>query len=86
MTRPTKAVPMCCVRIDYMTFLLPASQGMKLVELMQNAFKCVEGYADRGYEYSIEADAPRVGLMLVQPGQIKTPAKTAPQLQIGHDA
>ena len=71
MSRPIKAVPMCCVTINYVAFLMPADKGMKLVELLQSAFDAHKDYRDRGYIYQI-GEQPSVEFCLVRASQLKT--------------
>lgn len=70
MTRAAKSVPMCVVEIGYQTFLLPSSDGMKLVQLMQSAFAVEATYEDRCYSYFVK-EQPEVELKLVKPSQIR---------------
>lgn len=73
MSRPAKPVPMCCVTIGYEDFLLPAAEGMRLVQLLQFAVTCHRDFTDRDYRYTA-GEAPRVQYTAVQPDQIKCPA------------
>lgn len=83
MTAPKKAVPMCCVSIDYRSYLMPVDKGMKLVELMQFAFETDPSYGDRSYTYHI-GDQPAVQFTLVKPAQIRAKTTNADgQLLIG---
>lgn len=79
-TKPTKPVPMCCVSIDFSSYLLPASQGMKLVEIMQQAYKCREDFGDRDYQYTPEGNQPRVELKLVRGNQVRPPDDGTPKV------
>lgn len=65
-----KAVAMCCVTIGHQDFLLPADKGMKLVEIMQSAFKTEKHYGERAYAYYL-GDQPAVELALVRESQLK---------------
>jgi hypothetical protein len=68
---------MCCVRIGYQEFLMPADKGMKVVELMTSAVDCDKQYLERGYSYTLR-DQPDVSFNLVKPDQIRLPQATAP--------
>lgn len=70
MTRTAKPIPMCVVEVGYQTFLLPSSEGMKLVQLMQNAFAVEATYEDQSYSYFVK-EQPEVELKLVKPSQIR---------------
>ena len=65
-----KPVAMCCVTIGYMVYLMPADKGMKVVELMQEAFDTSKSYEDRGYCYHV-GEQPSVEYCLVKPSQLK---------------
>lgn len=71
--KPAKTVPMCCVSIDFNSYLLPASVGMKLVEILQQAYKCHENFGERDYQYTPEVNQPRVELKLVRANQVLPP-------------
>lgn len=73
-----KSVQMCCVSVDYRTYLLPATDGMRLVEIMQRAFECNARY-DEGKTYEL-GPQPEVSLVLVKPSQVKEPL---PMLRLG---
>lgn len=78
MTTAKKPVTMCCVTIDFRTYLLPADKGMKLVELLQSAFECEKLYEDRGYAYQVGVQPERVSLEIVRAGQIRQPLTANP--------
>lgn len=44
-TKP-KNEPMCAVTIGYQTLLMPASLGMKVVQMLQSAFECDRDWGD----------------------------------------
>lgn len=73
MPRPTKPVPLCCVCIGYQTFLMPADQGMKLVDLMNSAASCKRNYEDGGYRYHV-GEQPEVEYVSVKPSQVDFPS------------
>lgn len=73
MSRPTKPVPLCCVTIGYQTFLMPAAQGMKLIDLMNSAASCERNYEDGGYRYLV-GEQPEVKYVSVKPNQIDFPS------------
>jgi len=69
MATTKKAVPMCVVRIGYREYLLPASGGMKLVELMTNAVECEQtGYSPPQF---VIGEQPEVQLKMVKPQHIR---------------
>lgn len=70
MTAAKKPVPMCCVSINYSYYIMPADKGMKLVELLQTAFKTNKDYGDLGYVYGV-GEQPEVEFALVKPSQIR---------------
>lgn len=85
MTTPKKPAPMCCVSIAHSDYLMPADKGMKLVELLQSAFKARRDYGDGGYTYVI-GEQPSVELSLVKASQIKarrTDTNAAGQMLLG---
>lgn len=63
---------MCCITIDFTDYIMPASMGMKVVELMQSAIRCDKNYAPGGYRYSPK-DQPDVSYSAVKPSQIDLP-------------
>ncbi|WP_420996216.1 hypothetical protein ACKI2N_002435 [Cupriavidus sp. 30B13] len=64
MATAKKAVPMCVVRIGYQDYLLPASGGMKLVELMTTAVECEQtGYQPPKF---VIGEQPEVRLQMVK--------------------
>lgn len=81
---PKKPVAMCCVTIGYEEYLLPADKGMKLVELLQSAFKTERKYGGGGYFYYL-GDQPEVVLTLVKASQLKQKTNDDGQLLIGMD-
>ena len=46
-----QAKPMCCVSIDYRSYLMPADVGMKLVALLTQAVECDRNYTGAGHRY-----------------------------------
>lgn len=73
-TDRSKPVQICCVSIGYDSFIMPADKGMKVVELLQSAFKCNKDYAERGYVYTVGSQ-PEVELALVRSDQVRAPAE-----------
>ena len=67
---PKKPVTMCCVTIDYNDFILPADQGMRLVELMQQAMRCREEYVD-GRIYVLDAKPLDISMAIIRPSQVR---------------
>lgn len=61
---------MCCVRINYADYLMPADVGMKLVALLNHAVECSYDY--EGHSYLVK-EAPEVRYTSVRPNQIVFP-------------
>lgn len=76
MTRSAKPVPMCCISINYSSYLMPADVGMKLVALMNHAVECSQDYNDAGRRYKVK-DAPEVQYASVRPDQVIFPPDVA---------
>lgn len=72
MSRTAKPVPMCCVSIGHLDFLMPAAQGMKLVELMNSAVSCERSYEECAYRYQV-GEQPQVEYVSVRPNQVVVP-------------
>lgn len=53
----TKAQPMCCVAIGYQHFLMPSADGLKVMQLLQQASECERSYENGGYVYAIKEPA-----------------------------
>lgn len=67
--------PMCAVTIGYETYVMPASAGMKVVELMQQAIACEPDY---GIGDTVNATGPvRVTYRSMRPDQITMPPGAA---------
>lgn len=63
--------PMCAVTIGYETYVMPASAGMKVVELMQQAIACESDY---GLGDTATATGPvRITYRSMRPEQITMP-------------
>ena len=63
--------PMCAVTIGYETYVMPASAGMKVVELMQQAIACKPDY---GLGDTVNATGPvSVTYRSMRPEQITMP-------------
>lgn len=82
-TRQTKPVAMCCVTIDYQEFLMPADKGMKVVELLQSAFKCERRYDERSDRKYYIGEQPQVEFALVRSNQVAEAAVPAPVRRLG---
>ena len=84
MTRVTKrAVSMCCIRIGYQHYLMPADKGLKVIDLLQAAFECREEYGERNYLYYPQEGQPQVELKLVRQEQLRAPMpEVQPQRRI----
>ncbi len=75
MATRSKVVPMCIVTINYQDFILPFAQGMKLVELMQNAVGCSQDVeSDFSRPRSIVPDQPTVAFSSIKPDQLPVPS------------
>lgn len=75
MANKLKNEPMCVVKIGYHTHLMPATAGMKVVQLLTQAVECEEHYEDAGYVYDA-GDQVNVSYRNVRPGQIRMPQGT----------
>jgi hypothetical protein len=72
MVMPKKAVPMCVVSIGYsLDLLLPTSDGMKLVEILQRSVEVRRDFSDRDYNYTIK-DQPHAEFSTVKPSQVRS--------------
>lgn len=67
-----KAVPLCCVTIGYQSFLLPTTDGMALVKLMQSAFQVQKGY-DTAFFYEV-GEQPEVEFSIIKAAQVRARA------------
>lgn len=65
---------MCCVTVEFSSYLMPADKGMKLVELLQHAYACRVDFGDRDYTFQPEPQQPRVEFKLVRANQVLPPA------------
>lgn len=72
-TKPTKSVPMCCVRIGCESLLMPVSKGTQLLSLLQEAVDCKERYLDGSGHVYVIGDQPKVELATVKPNQVRRP-------------
>ncbi|WP_424682943.1 hypothetical protein [Frateuria sp. YIM B11624] len=72
MAAKPKNEPMCAVKIGYQTFLMPASAGMKVVQLLNHAVECRENYEHSGYVYEA-GEQVSVSYRNVKNGQIRMP-------------
>ena len=70
---PAKAVPMACLTIGYVDYLLPSAKAMKVAELMQEAFECRSGFDDRHMTYTVSERPVNVAFALVRPSQVRMP-------------
>lgn len=69
-TKP-KNEPMCAVTIGYQTLLMPASLGMKVVQMLQSAFECDRDWGD-DREYIVKEQIT-VEFRSVRASQIRFP-------------
>lgn len=69
-TKP-KNEPMCAVKIGYHEYLMPASVGMKVVQLLQSAFE-VDMNWDEERSYTVK-EPVNVEFRSVRPNQIRMP-------------
>ena len=75
MSRPTKPVPMSIVTINYQDFILPFAQGMKLVELMQNAVGCNRNFDSTArHPRYVVTDQPIVEFSSIKLDQVVMPS------------
>lgn len=68
---PAKAVPMACLTIGYLQYLLPSAKAMKVAELMQDAFECDESYQGLETVFNVQPKQPVVKFALVRSNQIR---------------
>jgi hypothetical protein len=78
---PKQTKPMCCVSIDYRSYLMPADVGMKLVALLNHAVECDRKYTEPGHRYHVK-EAPEVAYVSVRPDQIVFPAGAPAQRRL----
>lgn len=64
--------PLCVVEIGYQHYLLPVSDGLKLMELMQKAVSCEWTYEDNEKEF-MAGSTPRLSMQMVRPDQVRMP-------------
>jgi hypothetical protein len=73
----TRGKPMCCVRLQYLSLLMPADEGMKLVKLLGSAVTCERNYSNHDYTYDV-GDEPEVEFVSVKSSQIRMPRSAQP--------
>lgn len=72
MAAPKKAVPMCVVSVGYsLDLLLPTSDGMKLIEILQRSVEVRRDFAVREYTYTIK-DQPTAEFATVKGSQVRS--------------
>jgi hypothetical protein len=76
MATKVNSKPMCAVTIGYHEYLMPASVGMKVVELLQSAFEA-EHIWDDVRIYTVGSPV-NVEFRSVRPDQIRVPAPVKP--------
>lgn len=69
---PRKQQSLAAVRIGYMTFLVPATNAAKLIEILSSAFECRETYGREGSEYVIGSPI-ELEYKVVRPSQLRHP-------------
>lgn len=65
-----KTAPMCVVTIGYQEFLLPAANGLKIVQLMTGALQ-VDARYDKGRVYELRDEAVEVEYVSVDSRQVR---------------
>jgi hypothetical protein len=72
MAAPKKAVPMCVVSIGYsLDLMLPTSDGMKLIDILQRSVKVSCDFTGRDYAYTIK-DQPTAEFKTVNASQVRS--------------
>lgn len=73
MASPRKPVPMCVVNIGYtLDLLLPTSDGMKLIELLQRSVEVRREYVGGRLDCSYTMkDQPSAEFVIVKPNQVR---------------
>ena len=66
-----KTGPMCVVTIGYQEFLLPAANGLKIVQLMTGALQ-VDARYDKGRVYELRNEPVEVEYASVDPRQVRS--------------
>lgn len=77
-----KAEPMCVVTVGYQEFLLPATKGLKIMQLMAGALQVDVRYDD-GRVYELRDEPVQVEYTSVDPRQVRArraPKASAPEL------
>jgi hypothetical protein len=76
-----KTPDLCCVRIGYEEFLLPADKGLKLIALMQGALVCKHTYdSNHNRVYRVTGRA-ELHLETVAPDQVDASEMPSPAPQ-----
>ena len=73
---PKGVQPLCCVRIDFHSLLMPADKGRKLVELLESAAQVRQRY-DGGAIYELTGDDLEVEYQTVKASQVRRPASSS---------
>lgn len=86
--KPKPTAALCCVTINYVSFLLPAEAGLKVVALLRGAHACSADY-DRGDHSRFYAlgDELEVEYIAVKAAQVRAPRADIPPapLAIGRE-
>lgn len=83
---PKGVQPLCCVRIDFHSLLMPADKGRKLVELLESAAQVRQRY-DGGAIYELTGDDLEVEYQTVKASQVRAAPGVvpSPSRAIGHE-
>lgn len=73
-----KQVPMCVVRIGYEFLLLPATKGLRVVELLQGAIELEPLYMARQDAYTVKEEVP-VTYQSIKASQLRARQATPPE-------
>jgi hypothetical protein len=74
MAKAAAPKPLCCVSIGYQDLLMPATEGMKLVELLRHAVECNRSY-DRRETFVVSEKELDVRYCSVSANQVVMPAQ-----------
>ncbi|MCE8004251.1 hypothetical protein [Billgrantia ethanolica] len=72
-----KPQQMCALKIGFITLLLPASKGMRVMQELQSAVEADWDYVERGHHYTVK-ERPDLQLTLIDAEQISMPHAAAP--------
>lgn len=83
MTRATKPVAMVAIQIEYLTLLMPADKGMKVMELLQSGVRAEYSY-DARFHHKCYTPQDRVEVCVetIKPAQVRNPNSMPDDRQI----